>query len=263
MIKLNKSASVPAALQRQTAPADPSGVDSCRYDHPGVRSALRADQHEKCCYCEEKIFGEGEIEHYRPKKGFTDSSGRWCTPGYYWLTVEWDNLMWACHSCNCTYKKNHFGLVDEAQRDITGKNIAGEEPLLVDPYKDNPDEHIVFREGEAVCRPGSLKGVYTIDKLRLNRTRLIYNRNNAYKPVMNSAKEKVRILLLYRAMTEKCAHLADVLTLINAEIDRLESELRHLTTFMEDDGEFAGMFRHQLSDDATTIRPFTDILPRF
>src|SRR4051812_31905567 len=40
------------------------------YGHSRVKSALKADQHQKCCYCEIKFLGAaaGDVDHFRPKK---------------------------------------------------------------------------------------------------------------------------------------------------------------------------------------------------
>ena len=50
--------------------------------------------HGKCAYCEERTLIY--IEHYRPKGSVQGSRHG----GYYWLCLEWSNLLPACHECN-------------------------------------------------------------------------------------------------------------------------------------------------------------------
>jgi hypothetical protein len=109
-------------------------------------------------------------------------------PGYFWLAYHWLNLLPSCNDCNSAkgkndqfpVKKNHSSVrrlspseVDEltekrikslANNDIyylqpNDLNIL-EEPLLLHPYIDNPDEHIVFGDfGVVVAREDSTTGM--------------------------------------------------------------------------------------------------------
>src|SRR5690606_31270242 len=50
----------------------------------------------KCAYCESNygaVF-DGDVEHFRPKGKVNEKNPQ--TPGYYWLSNEWNNLFLAC-----------------------------------------------------------------------------------------------------------------------------------------------------------------------
>jgi uncharacterized protein (TIGR02646 family) len=70
------------------------------YGHESVKQKLIDDQHGKCCFCEADFTanGYGDVEHFRPKAGFTKTrTGKLIRPGYYWLAYEWTNLIFSFH----------------------------------------------------------------------------------------------------------------------------------------------------------------------
>ena len=118
------------------------------YNHSSVKLALLKAQHDKCCFCESKVshVAYGDVEHFRPKKGWKqshkDSLNR---PGYYWLAYDWDNLFFSCQLCNQRGKGNLFPLLNPAMR---AKNhthdISQEMPLFIHPMQDDPEKFIGF-----------------------------------------------------------------------------------------------------------------------
>lgn len=195
MIHLNKSAKVPSSLKRSFAATatncrhfddDPDGyrsgavgfdITSSIYGTKVVKRALKADQNDKCGFCE-AIFDPnvaGDVEHFRPKGAVETDKGK-SRPGYYWLGYTWSNLSYACPDCNEYRKRDRFPLVNEEARALDHHyDVAIKEPLLLDPYgARDPREHIVFR-GEA---PIGLtrEGTTTIDVLALDRTTLSRDR---------------------------------------------------------------------------------------
>lgn len=132
-----------------------------------VKNTLLHMQNAKCCYCEVVISAgfHGDVEHYRPKKGVTEDPAH---GGYWWLAYEWSNLLLSCDCCNRTHKKNHFPLSASGIRSkTTTDNLMLEEPLLLDPTVDEPNEHIGYREH--VLFPKTERGKATIEKVGLNR----------------------------------------------------------------------------------------------
>lgn len=128
-------------------------IDGAVYGHEEVKEVLRAQQfaqHKpgieggpavflrcKCAWCEswvERTTSYEEVDHYRPKSL------------YYWLGYAWDNLIISCKPCN-TQKLDQFPLEDEAQRakDHRG-DVTQERPLLINPYKDEPSEHLEWQQ---------------------------------------------------------------------------------------------------------------------
>lgn len=152
------------------------------YGHKTVKDALIRAQHGKCAFCESKVthVAYGDVEHFRPKKGYRqqpgDPLGR---PGYYWLAYEWSNLLFACQLCNQRHKRNLFPLSDPTQRARTHHDdIDEEDPLFVHPAADAPEEHISFREEMAF--PITTRGEATITSLELNRSDLSEVRRDRY-----------------------------------------------------------------------------------
>lgn len=144
------------------------------YKDPTVKEALEKLFHGKCAYCESPFSSVHpvDIEHYRPKGSVTGATGH---DGYWWLAAAWDNLLPSCIDCNRrrhqkvpratlkgrvatltstgfdrsrsvrTGKGMLFPLLDGARRaHKPSHDLGAEERLLLDPTRDNPDDHIEF-----------------------------------------------------------------------------------------------------------------------
>ena len=133
------------------------------YKAQKVANALERLFHSKCAYCESELSSitRGNIEHYRPRYSVTDASDH---PGYWWLASNWDNLLLACQLCGFSRyakrdesssasingKGNRFPLENESARAyLPGEEIA-EEPLLIDPTRDDPELHLIYGDDGAV-----------------------------------------------------------------------------------------------------------------
>lgn len=146
--------------------------------------------HDKCAYCEAPALatGYGDGDHHRPKgrvtANHTHVEGH---DGYYWLAYHPENIFPICDRCN-TKKGSQFPI--EAGRSHVAAPSAGQDtpdeldviegPLLLNPYKDNPSEHLAFDErGRALVKNGSQKGKASIDVYDLNREHLVTKRAEA------------------------------------------------------------------------------------
>lgn len=145
-----------------------------RYKDATVKTALERLFHGKCAYCETffRSTQPVDVEHYRPK-GEVDrvESHR----GYWWLAMDWQNLLPSCIDCNrrrlqkipspradgrpgllengefdrskslLTGKESAFPLIGGVVRAMMrGEDLEAERRLLLDPCRDDPDEHLVF-----------------------------------------------------------------------------------------------------------------------
>lgn len=196
------------AKRRATAAAAPPGVaDISKKDkkftfkvYGTAKSALKRMFHDKCGYCEIGYGGATrEIEHYRPTGRidyFDNGEKKRHSEGYYWLGAAWDNLILVCSHCNklethlhqeqayaarvtrVSGKGNFFPLEDENARAKPMGSVEDERPLLLDPCRDNPSEHLDFRENGLVHprlingRP-SKKGQESIKVYGLRRLELV------------------------------------------------------------------------------------------
>ena len=125
-----------------------------KYNHPDVKSVLRAETHDKCAYCEGVVtdVGYGDIEHISPKVSDVDR------------TFDWSNLGFSCPVCN-------------------RKKAIVESGEIVDPYTQDPTPYIQFC-GHIASSNGNAKGWKTIQLLGLNRTELVQSRIQVYNSVM-------------------------------------------------------------------------------
>ena len=119
------------------------------YSKGNVKKVILEMFNNKCAYCESKVdpVSYGDIEHFRPKGAFHAKDGDVLIyPGYYWLAMDWNNLLFACDVCNRSFKKNKFPLVNEALRKKAHDHVVIEEPLLIDPCNENdsPQDYICF-----------------------------------------------------------------------------------------------------------------------
>lgn len=90
------------------------------------------------------------VEHIKPKESF---------PG---LVLQWDNLGWCCTRCNTNkgkYWKEH------------------EDLKILNPYEDDPADHIKYAGPLMITSMGGQRGKNTIRQLRLNRESLFLSRS--------------------------------------------------------------------------------------
>ena len=171
--------------------AGPAGEEFAfkAYKGADVRAALDRDFQRKCAYCESDIGATQpmDVEHFRPKAAVL-VDGELAKPGYWWLAAEWSNLLPSCIDCNRERvqevvgsvtlrrmgKANQFPLRPGTPRAAAEGGHTAEEPLLLDPCRDRPAEHLEFLEDGNV-RPRlaagaeSARGAATIDVVALRR----------------------------------------------------------------------------------------------
>jgi len=136
-----------------------------RYRHDEVRTALAAELHKKCAYCESRIphVAYGHIEHILPKAQRPE------------LVVTWQNLTLACPVCN-QHKSDYY---DAAHP-------------LVHPYDDEPEDEIRF-VGPMARADGHSRGYRTISRCRLNRGDLVLERMRVLEQVEQLVRQAALI----------------------------------------------------------------------
>jgi hypothetical protein len=160
----------------------------------------------KCAYCEAKVIldqGQGDVEHFRPKGRVTDDDGKVVKvagrtpgslvphPGYPWLAYDWRNLLPACIACNqrrATRAGRSVGKVDrfpvEGFRASAPGEEAQEEPLLLHPIFDDPEEHLRLNPDTGVILGRTKRGKKTVEVLNLNREGLPEQRKSVFISVV-------------------------------------------------------------------------------
>jgi uncharacterized protein (TIGR02646 family) len=171
-----------------------------RYKHDDVKGALETLFHGKCAYCESSFHhvAPEDIEHWRPKGAVILEDGTEQKPAYYWLAATWDNLLPSCIHCNRRQrqedvrnsansqsgKKNFFPVANEAHRwtHHTQANHNGEEPLILDPCFDLPEQFLSVSDDAVVIEKepdGTVENQRaraSIDVYGLNRKALVDER---------------------------------------------------------------------------------------
>ncbi len=200
------------------------------YGHADVKTALRTVQEDKCCFCEAKFthVSYGDVEHYRPKKGWIQDDETLNRPGYYWLAYDWDNLLLSCQICNQRYKKNFFPLLDNSKRALSHKHsIAEESPYFVKPDIEDPENFIEFKEEIPFPIDEDRRGQLTIEKLGLSRETL-------------NERRRERLALI-----RDLYNIAKDIPITTPEIKQKAMALikRRSEEYTADNAEYAAMFR--------------------
>lgn len=140
------------------------------YSDEAVKYALDKLFFGKCAYCESRYANQApvDVEHYRPKGRIARVANH---PGYWWLAMVWDNLLPSCIDCNrrrwqdlprfpeslaqllaapemqgvkaSLGKQDLFPIAGAARATADFPGID-EQPDLINPCVDVPEEHLVF-----------------------------------------------------------------------------------------------------------------------
>ena len=118
--------------------------------------------HGKCAYCESKVLhiSSGDVEHYRPKRKVEEDPTH---SGYYWLAYDISNLLPCCEKCNRARGKMNRFPVAGARAYSPGAPLDSEHPEMLNPFLDNPQEHLAF--APPIIEPHKVVCVGTIEGL--------------------------------------------------------------------------------------------------
>lgn len=169
-----------------------------RYDWPfnkEIDKELKEHLHKvfygKCGYCETKIESPelGTVDRYRPNNGVRDEN-EFHQDLYWWLTFEWDNLIYCCKQCN-QFKGNYFPIKGERASNAKD-NLESEHRLILNPYFDEPGNHLRYGYSNSDHIDALTDEAFqTIELLRLNRTDLLEGRRKARKEVVDAVESLI------------------------------------------------------------------------
>ena len=196
-----------------------------------IYMSLDSDFHGKCAYCESSIANNqpGDIEHFRPRGKVTDvenkpimvdkGNGMEPHPGYYWLAYDWKNLLLSCRDCNRIAKSKSAGkLIGKGNRfpvkdfrAVQPDEEIREEPLLIHPVLEDPEEHLEVDEtGIMKAKNGSEKGKTCIDIFGLNnREALQVARKDCFDDV--KARTCILAIELIQSNTNDISYVKEIL----------------------------------------------------
>jgi len=200
LLSFQKTTQSPEVLISEQISSASDNIKDSIYAHPTVKSLLKADQRNRCCYCEKPIEGSyNDVEHYRPKGRVREEEDH---KGYWWLGYDWNNLLFACSVCNRSNKNDQFPIHPDSNRAFEpDDNIEDEDPLILNPTDANVEElfeyiyytRLVSIGGDEIERDfvkieakrgtDELKAQTTITLLDLNREDLQEGRGGVYTAV--------------------------------------------------------------------------------
>jgi uncharacterized protein (TIGR02646 family) len=256
------------------------------YRSEDVRQRLTALFHGKCAYCESTYRSTApmDVEHYRPKGR---PEGDALHPGYWWLAADWDNLLPSCIHCNrrsfqrvvavgsslaalsqvqesgvhvtLCGKQNAFP-VRNARGGVGVVDLTGEEALLLDPCRDDPDAHLVFTVGEAgpislvlprlieeagSAAAPSARGAISIQVYGLNRLGLVQERTRVLRRLEFLSDIVTALDEVIREVADSNPDLAEqVSPRLELLIDRVLFEMQAMGAATE---PYSAMVRHWLA----------------
>lgn len=226
------------------------------YKDKEVKKALESLFHGKCAYCEARYRSVQpvDIEHWRPKAEVIIDKNGTKRYGYYWLAADWDNLLPSCIDCNRVRKHydflekeeitigkgNWFPQADGCAHASCAKEICNEDPLLLNPYFDDPERYLEFRE-EGIVRPVSnaddrteLKAKASMRYYALNRDGLVRERLERIQLI----KQKIQTIKDFaRLLNEASGAGASTDSLKNS----LRRELQQLNEYRNPEQPFSSM----------------------
>ncbi len=206
------------------------------YNDEEVKEKLVDLYNHKCAYCESKLEpGNLIIEHYRPKHQ------------YYWLAYEWTNLIIACMACNNSGTKGtKFPIKNEGKRvkvhsddkkewRANSNTLQNEEPLLLHPEIDIPEEHIKFNyDGKADGI--TEKGKETVKICNLNRESLWIIRKKDIDDAFRDVRDElIKVLRLKEKGAIK--KMSDIF-----EIDIFRNVFNKAKEYCEKENEYSSLF---------------------
>jgi uncharacterized protein (TIGR02646 family) len=144
-----------------------------------LRSPLEELFAGKCAYCESSLESFN-IDRFRPAANATGLRKEVSPDHYWWLALTWENLYAACSDC-VKAKGTRFPVHGRrALAPTVGDALDEEQPLLIDPCRDQPSLHFRF-EFDGRVRAQSERADVTIATLGLNRPRLIKARSGVMR----------------------------------------------------------------------------------
>lgn len=220
------------------------------YKDESIKKIFNTLFHNKCGYCESNYakVHPVDVEHYRPKGGVI-IDGKLEKPGYYWLASDWNNLLPSCIDCNrrrthettdkgsqLLGKENLFPIANESLRARRPGFEVYEKRLLLDPCRDNPEEHLIFKEDGSV-EGKSFMGMVSIETYGLMRKNLVEAREAKAKLILRDIARIKR--LIERIDSMPAFGLPQ--DIMNEFQEELTFELKNLKSYLDNKQEYKSL----------------------
>lgn len=147
-----------------------------------IRSVMSEVSEGTCHACEQPVQASGgELEFFRPRQMAGNArKDRGSPDHYWWLSYDWENLQLLCPMCN-RCKASLFPIAGErAPIGAHYEQLLDEQPLLLNPFDDDPKDHIATGE-DGFLIALTERGQVTIEVYQLNRADLHEQRRTLFK----------------------------------------------------------------------------------
>lgn len=158
----------PAERAQRRAP-----IEEDFYYSGSVQSAVTDRCLGKCVFCERSgDLARLQVETFRPLRDASEYGVDVASDHYAWLAYEADNLILMCLDCG-SRRMTEFPLDGVRAPYLASLSEVRrvERPLVVDPYRGQPNRHFVFL-ADGRCQGSSLEGRVTVSLLGLNESRI-------------------------------------------------------------------------------------------
>ncbi|MCG7534142.1 hypothetical protein [Pseudoalteromonas sp. OOF1S-7] len=144
-----------------------AAFDTSLFSSVHLRTHLAQLSRGCCAYCESYLSATdaGKVGHFRPvelletDQATGQSTVTTCSP-YYSQAYEQRNLLFVCEACHEQHKGGRFPLAGQRQ---PGISIEQEQPLLVNPYEDDPRLYIRFDPVSGRAYPFDLLSAFLME----------------------------------------------------------------------------------------------------
>lgn len=151
---------------------------------PQLQQAMRETFHGHCAYCGSPA-DPGEVARHRPPEEALDLDRSVSPDHYWWLSYDWANLVLVCTECH-NLKGSRFPVgAKRAPAESRGADLDVERPLLLDPYRDQPEWFFTYDTAGFVAG-ASDRAATMVEVLSLNRPELLVARSQAAAEVDNA-----------------------------------------------------------------------------
>ncbi|EET0025680.1 HNH endonuclease [Escherichia coli] len=155
----NGKSELQRAREHYAEPEQAKRFEFKAYSSDDVKWRLNTLFHFKCAYCETFFSASSpvDVEHYRPKSRVSEDAAH---PGYWWLAMDWENLLPSCIDCNrkrrqhiVNQSSNLISLLENSRRAATSGGKKDSFPLANRGVRMQPESRDHFEEQALLLNP--------------------------------------------------------------------------------------------------------------
>lgn len=147
------------AREHYSEPEQSESFEFKVYSSDDVKWRLNTLFNFKCGYCETFFSASSpvDVEHYRPKNKVSEDASH---PGYWWLAMDWKNLLPSCIDCNRKRRQHIVNqssslitLLENSRKPATSGGKKDSFPLATGGVRMQPESRNQFEERALLLNP--------------------------------------------------------------------------------------------------------------